>query len=219
MGLTRGDSRIVAEVIPWRGEDWRHGPSGGASDGLLGGRASASCGVEQACEPEPAASVAGCGSGRHEPDASGADRRHGPSDAARLGASLQRAWAGWAEGQLGERLRSSAVVVRWRRVDLQPATTAFSPASGTTDSMRIFSRFSTSTSPSALTATATHRQSPSTARVGSTFIRSRSRSRLPNFAARRSRASTRPPRGAASGGAANRSAGKATRYSMRRLSL
>ncbi len=47
-------------MIPWREEDSHHGPSGGASDGLHGGRASASCGVEQACEPEPAASVAGC---------------------------------------------------------------------------------------------------------------------------------------------------------------
>ena len=109
-------------------------------EGLLGFRAAAACGGDEECEPESAASVVGCGSGRHEPDAGGPDRRDGPADVARLGPPVQRARPGWPSGQLVQRPEprlsqeqrteitqlvetgpDKAVhgVVRWRRMDLQ----------------------------------------------------------------------------------------------------
>ena len=85
-------------------------------------------------------SVAGCGPGRHGPRFGGEDRRHGPPDAARLGASLQRSGPeglidNWTEGpkprlsaeQLAQFAqiveagpdREKDGVVRWRRIDLK----------------------------------------------------------------------------------------------------
>src|ERR1019366_1333256 len=68
----------------------------------------------------------------------GASRCHGPADAARLGASLQRGWLGWADGpapawasassdrsraersgEVGRRRPNTDGVVRWRCADLR----------------------------------------------------------------------------------------------------
>ena len=93
-------------------------------------------------QPEPAASVAGCGPGRHGPGLGGEDRRDGPPDAARLGPSLQRVGSGGPRRrQLGWRVpslvfrrnnwlssrqiveagpdREKDGVARWRRLDLK----------------------------------------------------------------------------------------------------
>ena len=128
------------ELIPWRGEDSRHGISGCFAGGLFGGRAPSLGGSDEEREPEPPAPVAGCGSGRHEPDGGSTDWWHGPADAARLGPSVQRAWPdglldSWSKGpepRLSSKQRAEVAelvstrpdqaihgVVRWRRIDLQ----------------------------------------------------------------------------------------------------
>ena len=56
----------------------------------------------------PAAVVAGCGPGRHGPRLGGEDRRHGPPDAARLGASLQSRRVRRASSTTGRRAPSPA---------------------------------------------------------------------------------------------------------------
>src|SRR6202142_1307416 len=123
----------------WRGGS-RHGFSGEIARGLFGCRASGVGAAVEERQPEPAASVAGCGPGWHGPRLGGEDRRNGPPDAARLGPSLQRSGLeglvdNWTEGpkprlsadQLAELAqmieagpdREKDGVVRWRRLDLK----------------------------------------------------------------------------------------------------
>src|SRR3954469_9782272 len=87
--LTRRDSAKARELIPWGEEDSRHGMCGEPARGLFGERASRARVGNEEREPEPTAPIAGCGSGRDEPDGSGPDRRDGPTNAARLGPSLK----------------------------------------------------------------------------------------------------------------------------------
>src|SRR3954468_13220054 len=87
--LTRRDSAKARELIPWCEEDSRHGICGEPARGLFGERASRARIGDEEREPEPTAPIAGCGSRRDEPDGGGPDRRDGPTNAARLGPSLQ----------------------------------------------------------------------------------------------------------------------------------
>src|ERR1700730_15950625 len=73
----------------WSFRQTAHGISGAGADGLFGGGASPAGPDFKRHAAEPAALVAGCGSGRHEPYRRRSDRRHGQADLARLGASLQ----------------------------------------------------------------------------------------------------------------------------------
>ena len=122
--------------------DSRHAISGQSARGLFGGGASGA-GARPSVEghqPEPAASVPGGGPGRDGPRRSSQDRRHGPPDAARLGASLQwrrargphRQLDGGPKPRLSEEQRAQFAqiveagpdrekdgVVRWRRIDLK----------------------------------------------------------------------------------------------------
>src|ERR1700678_832738 len=83
----------------WRGGS-RYGFSGEIARGLFGCRASGVGAAVEERQPEPAASVAGCGPGWHGPRLGGEDRRNGPPDAARLGPSLQRVGSGGPRRQL-----------------------------------------------------------------------------------------------------------------------
>src|SRR5271154_3527494 len=80
--------------------DSRHAISGEIARGLFGRGASGVGPAVEERQPEPAASVAGRGPGRHGPKLGGEDRRNGPPDAARLGPSLQRLGSGRPHRQL-----------------------------------------------------------------------------------------------------------------------
>lgn len=88
--LTRLGLLFRAALILWCGGDSRHGFSRRSSIGFFRRRPSPACRAWQGCEPELAAAVVGRRARRHEPHSCGADWRHGPSDAARLGDPLQR---------------------------------------------------------------------------------------------------------------------------------
>src|ERR1700738_3948909 len=85
-----------------------HAISGEDENGFYASRASETGRQFQARQPEPAAVVAGSGAGGTRPGRGGADWRHGPTDPARLGSPLQRAWPRWFEGQLVEGARAAA---------------------------------------------------------------------------------------------------------------
>ena len=128
-------------LTPMAREDSRHAFSGQIARGLFGGGASSGCAPVEGRQSEPAASVAGGGSGRYGSRRGGEGRRHGPADAAGLGPSLQCFGAGgpvidnWTEGpkpRLSEEQlaqfakiveagpdREVDGVVRWRRIDLK----------------------------------------------------------------------------------------------------
>src|SRR5215210_8853032 len=121
-------------------EDSCHGDSGDGEGGLFGRRAAASCCGLQARQPESASAVACGGAGWDEPGRCGADRWHGPPDAAgwvhrfneRGPEGLKDSWSKGHRPRLSaEQLAQLAEVVetgperdvhrvvRWRRVDLQ----------------------------------------------------------------------------------------------------
>src|SRR5271157_11887 len=89
-----GDSQFERDLIPWRGEDSRHASDGYDQNGLFGFGASASCGRFERRQPKPASVVFGGGSRWDGASGRCAHWRHGPSDAARLGSSLQRSRSG-----------------------------------------------------------------------------------------------------------------------------
>src|SRR3984885_3411113 len=95
-----GDSRIAAGLIQVGAGDSRHAISGQIARGLFGGGASGVGPAVEDRQPEPAASVAGCGPGWHGPGLGGEDPRNGPPDATRLGPSLQRVGSGGPRRQL-----------------------------------------------------------------------------------------------------------------------
>ena len=68
----------------------RHAISGQIARGLFGEVASGVGPAVEGRQPEPTASVAGCGQGWNGSGIGGEDRRHGSADLARLGPSLQR---------------------------------------------------------------------------------------------------------------------------------
>ena len=73
--------------------DSPHAISGQIARGLFGRRASGVGPAVEERQPEPAASVAGCGPGRHGPGLGGEDRRDGPPDAVTGSiASTGRVW-------------------------------------------------------------------------------------------------------------------------------
>src|SRR5277367_1642519 len=85
-----GDSRIAAGLIQVGAEDSRHAIRGQIARGLFGRRASDVGPAVEERQPEPAASVAGCGQGWNGSGRRREDRRYGPPNAPRLGPSLQR---------------------------------------------------------------------------------------------------------------------------------
>src|SRR6185437_6890953 len=80
-----GDSRIEAMLIQDGMEGWRHAISGQIARGLFGEGASGVGPEVEGRQPEPAASVAGCGQGWNGSGIGGEDRRQ--ADLARLGPS------------------------------------------------------------------------------------------------------------------------------------
>jgi hypothetical protein len=107
--VTHGDSRIAAMLIQGGVEDLRHAVSSQIARGLFGRGAS---GVGPALEdrqPEPAASVAGCGPGGNGSGRRGEDRGHGPPDLARLGPSFQRLGSGGPHRQLDRRPQAPSI--------------------------------------------------------------------------------------------------------------
>src|SRR5271170_7840338 len=105
-----GDSRIAAGLIQVGAEDSRHAISGQIARGLFGRRASGVGPAVEDRQPEPAASVAGCGQGGNGSGRRREDRRYGPPNAARLGSPLQRLGSGRASRQLDRRSEASSVV-------------------------------------------------------------------------------------------------------------
>ena len=87
--------------------------------GLFGRGASGAGPTVEDSQPEPSASIAGCGEGWNGPRLGGEGRRHGPPDAARLGPSLQRLGPGGPDRQLDARVPSLVCQrsnwLRWRR--------------------------------------------------------------------------------------------------------
>src|ERR1700743_4018903 len=71
-------------------EGLRHAISGQIARGLFGEGASGVGPAVEGRQPEPTASVAGCGQGWNGSGIGGEDRWHGSPDLARLGPSLQR---------------------------------------------------------------------------------------------------------------------------------
>src|SRR5271155_2826832 len=136
-----GDSRIAAGLIQVGAEDSRHAIRGQIARGLFGRRASDVGPAVEERQPEPAASVAGCGQGWNGSGRRREDRRYGPPNAPRLGPSLQRCRVPRASSTTGRRVPSLALsaeqlaqfaqiveagpdrevdgVVRWRRLDLK----------------------------------------------------------------------------------------------------
>src|SRR5580704_17787590 len=104
-----GDSRIAAGEIQGGAEDSRHAVSSKIARGLFGRGASGAGPPVEDSQPEPAASIAGCGEGWNGPRSSGEGRRHGPPDAARLGPSLQRLGPGGPDRQLDAGSQASSV--------------------------------------------------------------------------------------------------------------
>ena len=121
-------------------EDLRHAIGGQIARGLFGEGASGVGPAIEGGQPEPTASVAGCGQGWNGSGIGGEDRWHGSADLARLGPSLQRLGStglidNWTEGpkpRLSEQQlaqfaqiveagpdREKDGVVRWRRIDLK----------------------------------------------------------------------------------------------------
>jgi hypothetical protein len=92
MGIPRVSQPARPLVISWvQSAPWESAVR--FARGLFGEGASGARPSVEGHQPEPAASVPGCGPGRHGPRLGGEDRRDGPPDAARLGPSLQRRWA------------------------------------------------------------------------------------------------------------------------------
>ena len=88
-----------------------HAISGEIARGLFGrGSSGVGAAVEDG-QPEPAASVAGCGQGWTGSAIGGEDRRHGPPDPARLGPSLQRLGSGGPHRQLDRGSQIEALFV------------------------------------------------------------------------------------------------------------
>ena len=79
-GWLMGGSRIGAGLIQGGMEDSRHVISGQIARGLFGRGASGVGPAVEDGQPEPAASVAGCGQGWTGPAIGGEDQRHGPPD-------------------------------------------------------------------------------------------------------------------------------------------
>jgi transposase len=123
-------------------EDLRHAENRRDQAEPYTAAASPTCGFDEGRQPEPTTAVDRGGAGRDEPVGCCQDRRHGPADAAGLGAPFQRAAQGSAGlkdnrrrgnprrlssaqqtelAQIVETGPDRAVdgVVRWRRVDLQ----------------------------------------------------------------------------------------------------
>ena len=135
-----GDSQIAAGLIQVGAGDSRHAISGQIARGLFGGGASGVGPSVEERQPEPAASVAGCGPGRHGP---GSAAKIGGMDRQTLRDWVHRFNASGPEGLIdnwteGPKPRLSAEqlaqfaqiveagpdrekdgVVRWRRIDLK----------------------------------------------------------------------------------------------------